>query len=290
MIWLVGRGMLGKQIERALKVAGKDFCATDIEVDITDIAEVRNFVSGKKIDWIINCAAYTAVDQAESDEDRAYQINAIGVRNLARVCEEIKAKIIHFSTDYVFSGFQSFPINEDERPEPRSAYGRTKLAGEELLQKETQSFFLIRISWLYGVYGKNFVKTMIRLMKEKESIRVVGDQLGCPTYAKTLAENITRLIQKDSCSFGIFHYSDKGEISWYDFALAIQKLGKKSSILSKEIPVNKISTAEYPTPAERPRYSVFDQSRVKSTLNFEVRNWQENLEIYFEEWKDHHFE
>jgi dTDP-4-dehydrorhamnose reductase len=276
--------MLGSQIERLLAREGVETVSSDRDVDITDSAALRAFAEGKKIGWIINCSAYTAVDKAESEEELARKINAQGVGNIAAVAESIGAKVIHFSTDYVFDGSAGHTWKETDEPSPLSAYGRTKLEGETLLRKGCPKHFILRISWLYGIFGPNFVKTMVRLMKEKDQISVVNDQVGSPTFCGKLAENVVNLVKSDSESYGTYHYSDEGVISWYDFACRIQEIAFARRILSRRIPVNPIPTSAYPSPAKRPANSAFDKAKVKSLLGFDVRKWNENLEIYFAEW------
>ncbi len=220
-IWLTGAaGMLGRQLAAEFTARGRAFFASDREVDILDPRALREFSQGKRIGWIVNCAAYTAVDRAEDEPERALAVNADGVENLARLAAELNAKLVHFSTDYVFAGDRGEPYREDDAPRPLSRYGWSKWQGEQRLAAHRDAYFLFRISWLYGVFGPNFVHTMLRLFRGKEAVRVVDDQLGSPTYAATLAANIAGLVAADSERFGVYHYCDRGVISWFDFAAA----------------------------------------------------------------------
>ncbi len=257
--------------------------ASDREVNICRSRELQDFAGGKRIDWIVNCAAYTAVDRAEDEAEQALAINAGGVENLARLAAERKAKLIHFSTDYVFAGDRQEPYREDDPPRPLSQYGWSKHQGELRLDACLKRYFLFRISWLYGVHGPNFVHTMLRVFREQEKARVVNDQLGSPTYAAALAANIAGLIQSGSERCGIYHYCDGGVISWFDFAAAIQDLALKSGMIGKRIPIEAIPTAAYPTRATRPLHSVLDCGKVKGELGFQVRGWRSNLEDFFRE-------
>ena len=281
MIWLIGgKGMLGSDIAEALSSEGIAFISSDAETDITDIEQLRDFAKNKEIRWIINCAAYTAVDKAESEQELAHKINATGVGNISEIATEINAKLIHFSTDYVFNGSETKPYDETDIPNPIGIYGKTKLAGEIILKEQCQKYFIFRISWLYGVYGNNFVKTMVRLFNEKSELGIVSDQIGAPTYTETLAENIAKLIKSESDKYGIYHYSDNGDISWFDFATEIKDQAVKEGLAPESVKLKPITTDMYPTPAKRPANSRFDKSKVKQ-LGFTINPWQENLKKYF---------
>ena len=284
MIWVIGcKGMLGRQLCAELDKGGRTYCASDIEVDITDVDAITRFVEGKEVDWMVNCSAYTAVDKAESDSAKAHAVNALGAGNLAVVAERVASKLVHFSTDYVFDGELDRPYKESDKVNPLSVYGKTKLAGEHLIQDNTSKAFIIRISWLYGRHGGNFVKTMLRLFSEKDELNVVNDQFGSPTYAAALSENIIRLVGSGSDAFGIYHYADDGYISWYDFAVRIKVFAREYGLSIKDVKINPVPSERYPTPARRPRNSRFDKTKVKRELNFEVSGWMDNLGSYFRE-------
>jgi dTDP-4-dehydrorhamnose reductase len=222
--------------------------------------------------YLVNCAAYTAVDKAESEIQLAEKINGIAVGSLASICREQGTKFIHISTDYVFNGSASESLKETDAADPVNAYGASKLKGEELAIQQNPESVILRTSWVYSVYGKNFVKTMIRLMQERPSISVVEDQVGSPTNAADLAETIMQIIGSGKWLPGIYHFSNEGVISWYDFAVAIKNL------TGSDCQVQPIVTAQYPTPARRPHYSVLDKSKIKSAYGIELKNWEDSLQ------------
>jgi dTDP-4-dehydrorhamnose reductase len=244
------------------------------ELNIADATATEKYFSEHPIDFCINCAAYTAVDKAESDEENALLINATAVATLAKVCEKNNAQLIHISTDYVFDGTASKPYKETDQTNPVSIYGKTKLQGEEWAMQNAPSTIIIRTAWLYSSFKANFVKTILRLMKEKESINVVSDQFGCPTHAADLAVAIIQIIasNQSKANPGIYHYSNAGVTTWYKFAIAIKKLTGSSCA------VNPIATAQYPTAAKRPAYSVLDTSKIKETFAVAIPDWETSLE------------
>jgi dTDP-4-dehydrorhamnose reductase len=283
-IWLLGdRGMLGRQIAGEFEKSGFFFYATDKEVDICQMQALQKFVHGKNITWLVNCAAYTAVDRAEDEAKLAFAINAAGVENLARLSCQIGAKLVHFSTDYVFDGQSRIPYRETDQANPLTQYGVSKWQGEEKLIALLPSYFIFRISWLYGIYGTNFVHSMLKLFREKDEVRVVNDQFGSPTYAAALAKNIVKLIAEDSVHYGLYHYSDSGVISWHEFALKIMEYALQFKLIDKQIPLLPIPTAAFPTRAARPAFSVLDKSKVQSELKFALFDWKINLEKFFRE-------
>jgi dTDP-4-dehydrorhamnose reductase len=283
-IWLTGAaGLLGRQLAAEFAARGRAFFASDREVDILDPQALREFSHGKRIGWIVNCAAYTAVDRAELEPERALAVNADGVENLARLAAELKAKLVHFSTDYVFAGNRSEPYQEDDPPRPLSRYGWSKWQGEQRLAAHHDAYFLFRVSWLYGVYGPNFVHTMLRLFRGKEAVRVVDDQLGSPTYAATLAANLAGLVAADSERFGVYHYCDRGVISWFDFAARIMDLALASGRIEEKTPLLAIPTSAFPTRALRPLRALLAHDKVENELGFRVRDWGDNLEEFFRE-------
>jgi dTDP-4-dehydrorhamnose reductase len=283
-IWLVGaRGMLGRQLALEFENRGLSCFASDQEVDICKRQCLHDFARDKKFGWMINCAAYTAVDRAEDEPERALAVNAAGVENLARLAAGRKARLVHFSTDYVFPGDRQEPYREDDLPRPLSQYGRSKRQGEINLAANLETFFLFRISWLYGIYGPNFVRTMLKIFREKETARVVCDQFGSPTYAAALAANIAGLIASNSERYGVYHYCDRGVISWFDFAVAVMELGLEWGVVQKKIPLAAIPTSAFPTRAARPLRVILDSSKAVSELGFQVRDWKLNLQDFFRE-------
>ncbi len=244
------------------------------ELPIDNFSIVKKFFEQQQFDYCINCAAYTAVDKAEAEKEKAFLINADAVGNLATICKAHQTQLIHISTDYVFDGTSSVPYKEEDKISPVNVYGASKLRGEELALNNDPSALIIRTSWVYSFFGKNFVKTMLRLMSEKESINVVSDQYGCPTYAADLAKAILHIIEnrrgKTNIS-GIFNYCNAGIISWYEFATAIKDAIKTNCT------VRPIPTSEYPTPAPRPHYSALDTAKIRNTFNVTIPNWKDSL-------------
>lgn len=258
-------GQLGCCLSRLLP----DAICTDVNsLDITDMKSVNKFVEKNNIDLIINCAAYTAVDNAQHDFYFAQKINADGPKNLAQT----GAKIIHISTDYVFDGCTNYPYTPDMKTNPRSVYGKTKRAGEIAVVNNSDNYVIIRTAWLYSIYGNNFVKTMRRLGGLHSSINVVSDQIGTPTLANDLAYAIVKIIpQMAPEKSGIYHYTNMGVCSWYDFATEIMEL---SNLRCK---VNPIKTSQYPTAAPRPFYSVLDKDKIKEIFGIEIPHWKDGL-------------
>ncbi len=248
---------------------------TDVDtLDIGDFIQVKELVDEFKPDIIINCAAYTAVDDCESKEDKAFYINAKGPENLALAAEESGAKLVHISTDYVFDGYKTTPYIETDETNPQSVYGSTKLAGEKNVQKNCKRHFIIRTAWLYGD-GKNFVRTMIRLASERDVIRVVENQYGTPTSALELARMILFLM--DTQEYGIYHGTCEGDTNWYQFAIEIFKQANIS------VRVEPIRSEEYKAAAKRPDYSILENNRLNSTTSYRMKNWKEALQEYMEE-------
>ncbi len=258
-------GQLGREIKKLLPNA----VFTDVDtLDITNLDAVKNFVTNNHIEMIVNCAAYTAVDKAEDDSDIAKKINEDGPRNLALS----GAKIIHISTDYVFDGKNYQPYLPEDTANPVSVYGRTKRAGELAVLNNAKIAVVIRTAWLYSSHGNNFVKTMRRLGAEKESLNVVADQIGSPTFAGDLAQAIVDILpQMNETNKGIYHYTNEGVCSWYDFATEIMNL---SDLACK---VNPIPSTAYPTKATRPFYSVLSKEKIKNVFNIEIPHWKESL-------------
>ena len=264
-------GMLGSDLREVLKNF-ELVCAGSKDLDITDEEKVIDFICENKPDFVINAAAYTAVDDCESHYDDAYAVNALGPRNLAIACNKIDVPLVHISTDYVFDGSKRTPLIENDKLGPESAYGKTKLAGEEFIQENTDKYFILRTAWLYGLHGNNFVQTMLNLAENHDEITVVNDQIGSPTYSLDLAVAITNLLNSDK--YGIYHVTNEGECSWYDFACEIFEM---SNIDVKVIPV---STEEFPRPAPRPHYSVLNNKKWNASGFVPMRDYKEALGAY----------
>ena len=277
-------GQLGSEMQViAVDYPAYDFLfVTRNELQIDDELALEKYFSMHRIDYCINCAAYTAVDKAETETEKAFLINAVAVGNLAKYCKAQGAVFIHISTDYVFDGTSTTPYKEDDKVNPVNLYGASKLKGEALAILNNPDSIIIRTSWVYSSIGNNFVKTMLRLMKERESIQVVSDQLGCPTYAADLASAImqiigqlnknTAILNKDGAAAHIFNYSNQGVTNWYQFALAIKELSGSTCA------VNPIPSSQYPTPAKRPQYSVMDTSKIQQTFHLVIPNWKNSLQ------------
>lgn len=266
-------GQLGNEIQLLEKGNGKHvFFNTDVnELDITDENAINAFVDANNIDGIINCAAYTAVDKAESNEALCHTLNATAPGYLAAAMGKRGGWMVQVSTDYVFDGTKHTPYSETDPTCPDSVYGRTKLEGEQLVRQHCERAIIVRTAWLYSIFGNNFVKTMIRLGKEKTELGVIFDQIGTPTYARDLAVAIMTAVEKGIIP-GIYHFSNEGVTSWYDFTKAIHHIAGISGCH-----VRPIHTEEYPTPARRPHYSVLDKTKIKATYNIEVPYWEESL-------------
>ena len=274
-------GQLGTELRRLALDSPHHFIFTDINslpgvetvyLDISDRASIDIIAESEKVDLIVNCAAYTDVERAESEIDMAMLLNHQAVENLAGAAASRDAALIHISTDYIFSGEGNLPIREDAVPAPKGVYGSTKLAGEKALQKSACRSVIVRTSWLYSPYGRNFVKTMRSLMRSGRELKVVYDQLGCPTYAADLADALMHIIHGPRIEGNtIYHYSDEGAVSWYDFAQAIREL---SGYDCRVVPC---LTGEYPTKARRPHYSVLDKSAIKRAYRLEIPYWRDSL-------------
>ena len=270
-----GNGQLGSELkEIAQNFPGHSFFFTDVkELDITNHTAVAAFIESNNITIIINCAAYTAVDKAESEPELADAINHLAVANFAQIAKDKNIKLIHISTDYVFDGTNHKPYVETDTPNPQSVYGQTKLDGELAMQQiNPANSIIIRTSWVYSKFGNNFVKTMLRLAETRDEISVVVDQIGSPTNATDLAEAILNILpQINNENVGLFHYSNEGVCSWYDFAKAIFE------IKGLAIKVKPIESKQYPTPAERPIYSVLDKTKIKKRYQIEIPEWRDSL-------------
>jgi dTDP-4-dehydrorhamnose reductase len=283
MIWLIGsKGMLGQEIASLFEESGLTYYGTDRDTDITDVDQLRVFTQGKHIDWIVNCSAYTAVDKAEEERDLAFLINEVGVRNIGIVAGELNSPVVHISTDYVFPGIKDSPLTEEEATGPTSVYGESKLAGEKALLRENPRSFIIRTAWLYGKMGNNFVYTMLRLMKEKDCLKIVDDQIGSPTWTGDLASLIVNIVSSESEQYGIYHFSGEGKTSWYGFAQEIYRQGRKRGILTGECALSSCLSSEFPTPAKRPAFSLLSKEKTKATFMSRVPSWEDSLNTFFE--------
>jgi dTDP-4-dehydrorhamnose reductase len=271
-------GQLGNEVRiLSANYPEYNFMFTDVDsLDITDKNELIDFVTGNDIRYIINCAAYTAVDKAEDDSELCEKINATAVKNLGLAAAEAGAGIIHVSTDYVFDGTSCRPYTEDMPTKPCSVYGKTKLKGEKNLLKACPNAIIIRTAWLYSPFGNNFVKTMIKLGSERESLNVIFDQVGTPTYALDLADAILKAmdqtIDTEHDKGGVYHFSNEGVCSWYDFTIKIHEIAGINTCK-----VNPIETKDYPTKAARPHYSVLNKTKIKQTFNITIPHWEASL-------------
>lgn len=283
-LWLIGcKGMLGNEVAEKLKDSNIAFYESDRDVDITEKTAVEDYLEDKEIKVIINCAAYTAVDRAEDDEKAAHRLNTTAPNILARNAKRIGARLIHVSTDYVFNGTKNTPLTENEQTDPIGVYGRTKRDGETAIQSAGCRFDLVRTAWLYGFHGPNFITTMIRLMNEKDTLRVVNDQTGTPTWAKDLAEFLVFLSRQPNRDSAIYHFSNEGRITWYDFAQAIYNEGQSRGLIDKKnVTINPCTSDEYPTRATRPCYSLLSKEKIKQEFGWVVPEWYESLKKYMD--------
>lgn len=266
-------GQLGTELHEILEreFPGQTLYTDVQELDLTNAKAVDSYVANNEITHIVNCAAYTAVDRAEEEKMLCAAVNTDAVKNLAMAADANGAKIIHISTDYVFDGTNHRPYRESDKVNPISQYGTTKRKGETLLLALAPQAIIIRTAWLYSAHGKNFVKTMLRLADSQPEIKVVCDQIGTPTFARDLARAVVKVLRSHQWVPGIYHFTDEGAASWYDFAKAIFR------IAGKDVKVTPIPTEDYPTPASRPSYSILDRTRIKATYGIEIPHWEEAL-------------
>jgi dTDP-4-dehydrorhamnose reductase len=288
--------MLGTEISLLLQKARLPFTGTDLEVDITNPAALNGFIEklalGKPVAWIINCAAYTAVDRAEDDEAACRRLNTAGAANIAALAKSINARLIHISTDYVFNGEAAAddtggrrPYREEDGTNPTGVYGISKREGEIAVLENNPQSYIIRTAWLYGKYGNSFVSAMLRLMNEQIEIKVVNDQRGSPTWANDLAAVILTFVKEvengKNIPFGIYHYTNEGDITWFDFAAEIYRQGREQGCITRECVVKPCSSAEYQSKAKRPAFSLLDKSKVKTALEIKIPAWDASLKEYF---------
>ncbi len=281
IIVIGSHGQLGSELqELASSYPNYQFFFFDkVHLDIVVKEEVDKQIEEIKPDYLINCAAYTAVDKAETDASLAFAINSEAVRNLAEACTRNNVRFVHVSTDYVFDGKATQPYKETDPVQPANVYGQSKLKGEEEAVKANPDVIILRTAWVYSTYGANFVKTMLRLMQSRPEIGVVADQYGTPTNAADLAEAIMQIIDGGKWVPGIYHFTNEGKITWYDFANEIKRLSNASCT------VNAITTEQYPTPAKRPQYSVLDKTKIQQTFGIKLKDWRESLEKCIEKMK-----
>lgn len=270
-------GQLGTSLKNQTFLPEESWIFFSIQdLDITnkyDLSKALNKENG--FSYVINCAAYTTVDLAESESEKAHIINAEAVKSLAEICRENKITLIHISTDFVFDGKISRPLKESDKPNPLNEYGKSKLQGELYIAKTMQSYFILRTGWLYSKHKNNFLKTILRLAEEKESISIVSDQVGTPTHTSVLTGIITRIIRTDFKSYGLYHVANEGVASWYDFAYEILNLSNSTCQITP------ILTEDYPLPALRPSFSVLNKSRIKNELGISIPHWKESLKAVF---------
>lgn len=267
-------GQLGNEMAQVSANSKDHYIFTDIdELDITDLDAILALVKEKQINVIVNCAAYTNVDKAEEEEKTADLINNVAVGYLAMAAKSVGATLIHVSTDYVFNGENNVPYTERDMTEPTGIYGKTKLAGENAVVNSGCNYIILRTAWLYSIWGNNFVKTMLRLTKEREVLSVIFDQIGTPTYAGDLADAIDWIIKRRMVDQkGIYHFTNEGVCSWYDFTVAICQMG------GNDCDVRPIHSDEYPSKVRRPHYSVLDKTRFRETFGYKIPHWTESLE------------
>ncbi|MBN24070.1 MAG: dTDP-4-dehydrorhamnose reductase [Alteromonadaceae bacterium] len=278
-------GQLGWELcHRAPKAGVEVFAFGSSELDITQSGDVAQVFSFVKPDVVINCAAYTAVDKAESDQENAYLVNETGAVNIANACKDIGARLLHVSTDFVFDGTKHCPYTITDTPNPLGVYGASKLAGELGIQNVLPEAVIVRTAWVYSTHGNNFVKTMLRLMQEKPQLGIVSDQIGTPTYAAGLAQWLWAVVGQGDIK-GMYHWTDAGVASWYDFAVAIQELALEKGLLKQAIPILPIYAQQYPTPAKRPAFSVIDKTSAENDTGLHTVHWRKQLASMLEQLK-----
>jgi dTDP-4-dehydrorhamnose reductase len=278
--------MLGREVQALLRRNTIEHLCSDQEVDIGDPAALRTFAAGNRgntIEWIINCSGYTAVDRAEDEPQQAFRINAEGVRDIAEIAKALKATLIHISTDYVFAGDKSSEYMEDDTTCPLGVYAQSKLQGEHHVKETLTRFYILRTAWLYGTSGTNFLQTMLRLFQERDTVRVVSDQWGSPTYAKDLADAILHICNFDGDRYGVYHYTNSGKANWHEFAREIYRQPKQTGLVNRNVEIVPVTTENYPTLARRPQYSYLSKDKIMKTFGLTIRSWQEALRECIEE-------
>jgi len=284
-LWLVGnKGMLGTDLGKVFTEAGLEWVGTDREVDFADPQAVEAFATGQGIDWVVNCAAYTAVDRAEDEPEMARRLNVEGPANLARWCAKHGAALVHISTDYVFPGTGTEPMQEGDATGPIGVYAVTKAEGEVVVRQLCPRHYILRTAWLYGAQGPNFVATMVRLMRQRTQVGVVADQWGAPTWTVDLAFVVTSLVQRGEGSWGTYHTSGEGRCSWHQFALAILEEAQARGLVepAKRVTVEALTTAQYPTKARRPAWSVLSKEKLRKTFGLSFPDWRTSLRTFLD--------
>lgn len=289
-VWVAGAtGQLGselKELTNQHESMFQYFYTSSADVDITQLDSVLEFVENNAIEYIVNCAAYTMVDKCETDVEACDAVNRVGAENLAKAAAEFNCKLIHVSTDYVYDGKATEPYKEDAPVNPLSVYGKSKVEGEKAVMAIAPDSIIIRTAWLYSSYKANFVKTMIRLMQERDELTIVNDQCGTPTYTRDLAEAITIILEQavsGDWKRGVYHFSNQGETTWYGFAVKIKELTKIQNCQLKPI-----DTKDYPTPAVRPMYTVLDKTKIQDAFHFTIPHWEESLTKFIDKLNENH--
>lgn len=269
-------GQLGYEVFNMLRAGDVDVTGIDSKaLDYCQPHQVRDWVAAFKPDWVINCAAYTNVDLAEQEREKAFTINRDAVQALAEAVRHCNGRLLHISTDYVFDGRQSQPYSEEDKPNPLGVYGQSKLAGDEVVLDVLPKAAIVRTGWLFGVHGNNFVKTILNLAAEKDEIRVIDDQLGSPTWTKDMAGVICYLVNADAS--GVYNFTDEGVASWYDLAYAVVTIAERIGYPVKASHVRPIPASEYTALAERPRYSVLSKRKIRGVIDYDIPHWRESL-------------
>ncbi|MFT5838523.1 MAG: dTDP-4-dehydrorhamnose reductase [Flavobacteriales bacterium] len=282
-ILITGKGgQLAWELTQSAHVKHQLVVLNSQELDISNANLVQQIIAKHKPDIVINAAAYTAVDKAETDKKRAYAVNECGAKHLALGCKANNSRLLHVSTDFIFDGNQTIPYQTNDQPNPINVYGASKLAGEQAIEQILPDTVIVRTAWLYSSHGNNFVKTMLKLMAEKPVLGIVYDQVGTPTWAAGLAQWLWRIVEKPQV-LGVYHWTDAGVASWYDFAVAIQDLGIEKGLLKQCIPITAIPASQYPTPAERPRFSVIDKTSAELAANLKTIHWRKQLSNMMDE-------
>jgi len=289
MVWLIGnRGMLGSDVAKALAESGISYRASDAEVDIADPGAINSFISGfrdQKPDWIVNCAAWTDVEKAEANREETYRINARGPENLAHASRRLGCALIHISTDYVFDGRSAVPYKETDKPNPVNVYGKSKLEGEHCVRRSLDRHFIIRTSWLFGLNGRSFPRTMIELFSTKDTVQVVSDQRGSPTYTRDLARALLAVMKPGGGEPGTYHFCNGGETTWYGFALRIYERARALGIVNRTVDIRPVKAAQYSSAVLRPASSCLATDRFSEQFGCKIPEWGDAVERFLTGYK-----